>query len=138
MTQLNLLFSTFLFHFVPRFLSCFYLILTLSQVMNRQLVNTESLTNKLYTEIKCHLIESLGNNWTIFKGNFHNRELSSQLRNSFRNTDWLLFSLFCYSTSFFVVVCVLLQFSDNSTLNGYLLSQSNSGLVYCFKRSHFW
>lgn len=55
--------------------------------MNRQLVNTESLTNKLYTEIKCHLIESLGNNWTIFKGNFRNRELSSQLRNSFRNTD---------------------------------------------------
>ena len=87
MTQLNLLFSTFLFHFVSRFLSCFYVILTLSQVMNRQLVNTESLTNKLYTEIKCHLIESLGNNWTIFKGNFHNRELSSQLRNSFRNTD---------------------------------------------------
>lgn len=129
MTQLNLLFSTFLFHFVSRFSSCFYLILTLSQVMNRQLVNTESLTNKLYTEIKCHLIESLGNNWTIFKGNFHNRELSSQLIP-------IDCRIFCYSTSFFRLR-VLLQFSDNSTLNGYLLSQSNSGLVYCFKRSHF-
>lgn len=135
MTQLNLLFSTFLFHFVSRFLSCFYLILALSQVMNRQLVNTESLTNKLYTEIKCHLIESLGNNCTIFKGNFHNRELSSQLRNSFRNTDWLSSFLLFY---FFFRWRVLLQFSDNSALNGYLLSQSNSGLVYCFKRSHFW